>query len=123
MPFGPRGAMIGDGCSSSGHLEPDPNSERSVVGGPRLDFVERYAAMRKMAREIRMTAGEWHEHATKCRLVAMTIEDRVARDILLEAADDYLVMARREVAVGGLNLPAYRAAAAANVASDFRHKY
>ena len=59
-----------------------------------------------------MTTTEWLDHAAKCRLVAQTIEDQTARRVLLEAAEDYAAMARREEALTKLDIPAYQAAAA-----------
>lgn len=59
-----------------------------------------------------MTTTEWARHAANCREVALTIQDRTARRILLEAADDYSEMAVREAAIDRLEIPAYQAAAA-----------
>jgi hypothetical protein len=59
-----------------------------------------------------MTATDWRKHAAQCREVALTIQDAIARRILLEAAEDYSAMATREAAVTAL-IPAYQAAAAA----------
>lgn len=56
-----------------------------------------------------MTPMEWQEHAAKCREVAETIEDAVARRVLLEAADDYQAMARRESQIRNLRIPAFAA--------------
>lgn len=64
-----------------------------------------------------MTTAEWLDHAAKCRLVAQTIEDQTARHVLLEAAEDYEAIARREEAVTKLDIPAYQAAAATKAAS------
>lgn len=65
-----------------------------------------------------MTAGEWLDHAAKCRLVAQTIEDKTARRVLLEAADDYTAMALREERISKLDIPAYQAAAASKSTSS-----
>lgn len=59
-----------------------------------------------------MTADEWQAHACQCRQVAATIEDVVARQILLEAADDYMALASRETMLEAFQIPAYQAAAA-----------
>jgi hypothetical protein len=55
-----------------------------------------------------VTPTEWQEHAAKCREVAAAIEDDVARRVLLEAADDYLLMAEREETVRRISIPAYQ---------------
>lgn len=56
-----------------------------------------------------MTPVDWREHAEHCREVALTIEDHIARRVLLEAANDYSAMALREKATS--KIPAYQAAA------------
>ena len=43
-----------------------------------------------------MTPSEWQEHAARCREVAATMDDAVARRVLLEAADDYQALAGRK---------------------------
>ncbi len=42
-----------------------------------------------------MTRREWQEHAARCREIAATMDDAVARRVLLEAADDYQTLAGR----------------------------
>ncbi len=51
-----------------------------------------------------MTPKEWQEHAARCREVATTLDDAVARRVLLEAADDYAALARREAANRNLEM-------------------
>lgn len=43
-----------------------------------------------------MTPLQWQQHAHQCREVAARINDDVGRQILLEAAEDYLAIAERE---------------------------
>ena len=43
-----------------------------------------------------MTPREAQEHAARCREVAATMDDAIARRVLLEAADDYEVLAGRD---------------------------
>jgi len=59
-----------------------------------------------------MTPAEWDQHAVKCREVAQTIEDKTARQILLEAAEDYSAMALRESVIAVLDISAYQVAPA-----------
>jgi len=68
-----------------------------------------------------MTASELREHACKCREVALTIDDPIARNVLLEAAADYLAMASEDTADDASCMPAYQiTGAVCRVPSLFR---
>ncbi len=55
-----------------------------------------------------MTPREAQEHAARCREVAATMDDAVARRVLLEAADDYQALAGQDQYVS-------------NCATSYRH--
>ncbi len=62
-----------------------------------------------------MTPKEWQEHAARCREVAATLDDAVARRVLLEAAEDYAALARREAANRNLEMPLHQIGAPARL--------